>query len=406
MAVYCHNCGNQVSDEAVFCPFCASRLQQTQDAQKNRPVLDKRTIAVAAGALAGLVLLVVVIVSLTSRVYIGKYIADKISPEGCDGYAQVSAQDIVDYDAIISELGRAKYNSIGDEMLDDAIDVSIDKSTQLSNGDQINVEISVDYKYVNSYDFSKKLSGKKTYKRTYTIENLLPAEQMDPFDAIDVVIYDKTQSNYILQFKTDYKRQYGEYTVRVSDEGDLELTDSSGSVLSAVYLEGSASGYSSTGKLTVTADFDEEQLQKIGIVIKEKETKIVPAECNYLGDGNSVSKNDFEALKEKALKTAREHYTDAVYEATYFNFDPAGKGGETLFSSGYYNRVQFLFSYVAYGEKKYVSACFNNVKLLSTGKIYNMDDLECRIGSSYSRAQAFEGDEAKAWTVFYRFTGK
>ena len=219
--MYCHNCGNQVSDEAVFCPFCASRLQQTQDAQKNRPVLDKRTIAVAAGALAGLVLLVVLIVSLTSRVYIGKYIADKISPEGCDGYAQVSAQDIVDYDAIISELGRAKYNSIGDEMLDDAIDVSIDKSTQLSNGDQINVEISVDYKYVNSYDFSKKLSGKKTYKRTYTIENLLPAEQMDPFDAIDVVIYDKTQSNYILQFKTDYKRQYGEYTVRVSDEGDL-----------------------------------------------------------------------------------------------------------------------------------------------------------------------------------------
>lgn len=341
--MYCHNCGNQVSDEAVFCPFCASRLQQTQDTQKNRPVLDKRTIAVAAGALAGLVLLVVVIVSLTSRVYIGKYIADKISPEGCDGYAQVSAQDIVDYDAIISELGRAKYNSIGDEMLD---------------------------------------------------------------DAIDVVIYDKTQSNYILQFKTDYKRQYGEYTVRVSDEGDLELTDSSGSVLSAVYLEGSASGYSSTGKLTVTADFDEEQLQKIGIVIKEKETKIVPAECNYLGDGDSVSKNDFEALKEKALKTAREHYTDAVYEATYFNFDPAGKGGETLFSSGYYNRVQFLFSYVAYGEKKYVSACFNNVKLLSTGKIYNMDDLECRIGSSYSRAQAFEGDEAKAWTVFYRFTGE
>ena len=236
--MFCQNCGNQVPDHVAFCPFCGNEMPVEQEpVRKERPAVNKKVIAVFISVVLVVAAAVIVILTLTSRVFVSKYISDAISPEGYDGYAKVSPEDVVDYEAIINELGRAKYNRLGDDLLEDAIDVSFDKSTLLSNGEEITATITIDYKYINSYDFSKKLSGKKSYEKTYVIENLPSAEQVNPFDAINLVIYDKTEGKCSVQYKNNYQKQYGKYTLRISGENELELVDSLGSVLTTLYVD-------------------------------------------------------------------------------------------------------------------------------------------------------------------------
>lgn len=398
--VFCQNCGNQVPDHVAFCPFCGNEMPVEQEpVRKERPAVNKKVIAVFISVVLVVAAAVIVILTLTSRVFVSKYISDAISPEGYDGYAKVSPEDVVDYEAIINELGRAKYNRLGDDLLEDAIDVSFDKSTLLSNGEEITATITIDYKYINSYDFSKKLSGKKSYEKTYVIENLPSAEQVNPFDAIDLVIYDKTEGKCSVQYKNNYQKQYGKYTLRISGENELELVDSLGSVLTTLYVDFSSDNYISTGKITVSVDVDEKSISEKGIVIPEKQTQLAPVECDYLSDGASVSKNDFDALKAIAVRTVNENYPGASYYATYFSFEEV----EGYFHDTLKNRVHFVFSYNDYGQKRYVSIYFDNVKLLSTGKIYQIDELEAHDGPNYDYIYDLEIGLAENWRVFYRF---
>ena len=215
---------------------------------------SKKTVAIVS-------VLVIIAVGAVLAIYfanstsIEKYIKKELVAHGIDGYGKISESDVFDDDALLVVLGSDYYewlykNSYSDP-LENTIKINIDKKSNLSNGDTVTVRFRINYDRINSFDFNKKLRGRKEIEKTYTVSGLTEPKTVDVFAAVAQV--NDIAGEMYLELHSSYYKEYDGFAV-MFENGKIVLRDPRGNYIAELRLAIQDSEPDNNGKVTVVIE--------------------------------------------------------------------------------------------------------------------------------------------------------
>ena len=340
----------------------------------------RKFIAIISAACVVIISVIAAIISLTGSVSAADYINfDAVEINGYDGYATARANDILDYSLLIENLGSHKYkdNILTDEvflfgeegLLKNCVDIKFDKNSNIKNGDDITISVSINYDRINSYNFDKKLKGKKEYTKKISISNLKKVASIDPFEIVKSVIDDN--GHYRIIYNTEYKKNLGEYTLSYGEgfrEG-LQITNSNDEDISTIKFSISNT---QNDKITLKTSCEETSYADYGIIVTEIEKPFTPLACELLKDGKKIKSEDLITLEEIAKTYVEGSYENLKLEKILFEYADDSFFGET-------NLLTFIYSFdykdMWTGEvsKQYIPVDYGFIKIDSNNNVVNID---------------------------------
>lgn len=285
-----------------------------------------------------------------------------------------------------------------------SVSVDIDsngKSEGLSNGDTITVVITIDKDGINDLSPKKKIIGKRQFTRKIKVSGIKEPIMFNPFLAIATVSYDTTSGvNYTtVEFNKSFSKKLGDYKAvynKDSFEYGITLVDSSDKAVASIGFNTDDSKFESDKVIAVSTSCKKADLQKFGIILEQTSKNIKPETVSYLNSVKQLGKSDFNAIKDRAMKIAKEYYSGAVYKGAYF---ASGK-------TDYYNNALYIvYSYkdTILNETVYATLVFQNLKINSKGKITNLD-VNAYSGYYSSKQSAVESFIKSEWKNTVKIT--
>lgn len=202
----CVNCGKEIADDVVFCPFCGQKQDKVERNEEIQPETTKKgsnfvKIGIAAAVIVLIAIAAVVFVQRTMPVTINLEDYFEITIDGYDGFgtADVSFDDSGFTDDVIAAL--EKKNDVDDEDVDDEEAFAYDLLTkifsawqytltpkeQLSNGDEVVLSFTCNNEDIKEYKIQFKGADIKK-----TVKDLPEITSFDPFEGLQVT-YSGTQ---------------------------------------------------------------------------------------------------------------------------------------------------------------------------------------------------------------------
>ena len=359
----------------------------------------RKLIAIISAVCVVIISVIAAIISLTGSVSVDDYINfDAVEITGYDGYATatVNANEILDYDLLSNELGNYKYkdNLLTDEvflfgeegLLKNCVNIKIDKDSKIKNGDKITISVSINYDRINSYNFDKKLKGKKEYTKKISVSGLEKATTIDPFEIIKSVVND--DGKYRINYNTEYKKSLGEYTLSYVEgyrEG-LEITNSNDEDISTIEFSMSNT---QNDKITLKTSCEETSYADYGIIVSEIEKSFTPLTCELLKDGKRIKNEDLITLEKIAKTYVEGSYENLKLEKILFEYANDPFYGET-------NLLTFIYSFndkdMWTGElsKLYIPVDYGFIKIDSDNNVVNIDSSDFDIRLYQDSIEYFE----------------
>lgn len=183
--MYCENCGNQLSEKALFCEQCGAKVEATEyeSMAQNKKISGfsriceqiksnkrlQKMLACIGGLFVLLIAIICILVNAANTIKLTDYITvEEIS--GINGYATVDYA--FDWDSLyVDVFGEAPLDSDSFEgfaqsiqyeekcsSLRDCIDIKIDGNNAFSNGDTAEIVITVDLSSIGT-KINKKIKG-------------------------------------------------------------------------------------------------------------------------------------------------------------------------------------------------------------------------------------------------------
>ena len=393
----CKRCGNIIAGNEQFCTRCGLPVA-AQPKKSGKKANVKLIVGISSGAAVLIIALIVTFV-LLGRVSADKYISDSISVSGYSGYGTATASSTVDFEGLELALGLSNQYYHSDYSLSDCISYSLSNYNNISNGDVIVATITIDYDMANSLGFKKKLVGKESYTKEYTISGLTELTTIDPFAVITGVLYDKTSGKCSIGYNKNYNETVGAFNVRYYDGGYLQIVNSSGNQLAKLSYTVNSGAYVSTNKVTVSvSNVSGDEFADRGFLLKSTTQEIEPSTCDYLKSDSELSAEAYNTLKNRAIKEFTDDYPGAEYIKSYFGYDAEGDGGGIWDS--YNNQLRFAFKTQEYGETRYRCAVFYDLKLYSDGTIKDIDNLSPTVKSAAATLEEIEENQTSSWQTF------
>lgn len=249
---------------------------------------------------------VIVVINIATSINFSKYIYDDIQVSGYNGYAHISETNIIDIESLIDDLGRTYFEAVSEYVdIEKYFYVDISETNNLENGDIVDVKIVINYKKINSYDFDKKLKGKKEYNLKYEVKGLTEQTAIDPFkviDSVDYKFYDRK-----INYNESYEETIDGFHLFFSDEYDknkLVITDASGEAVASI----SYSVYGTDNENVASVCISEDNVRSLassGIVFTEIIKNFTLREWKDVTSVSEISGENLKFIKESALSIAQ-----------------------------------------------------------------------------------------------------
>lgn len=414
----CPTCNYTFEGEGIICPNCgAYPVQDISDARnhsvvdrKNKPIRNKhinhKRIIPIGIVLCLVCFIAIIIISQAGTISAKKYIIDSPTFSGYDGFAKISDDDVFDYELLELDIGEQKRVAWDTDPFD-YIDIEVDKTDHISNGDVVTATITINYDRFNSFEFDKKLGGKKKYTKKYTAKGLEEPTVIDPFEGAKYVVYDKTSNQCIIKLDDDYGKDFGIFHVSYNDEHIIvSKPDDAPNWIGYKY---NIDDLETNNCVTVSIDCDDDKYGNYGILISPTSKQIEPIISDYLINGNNILKEDYNELISLATHEMKSYSTkpDLKFIKAYFSSDRLSDGSYA--DTGCFNQICCLFSYNFYGRTRYAHVDFNDVKQLSTGVLFDPYENISTKGVGHVRyanivedsVEDFEATKKAAWITSY-----
>ncbi len=228
--MFCKNCGEQIPDNARFCPKCGASAADVQTytgaeepGKPEKKKLPKFLIPLIVVVAAAAVIVSLFGVRASNTINLNQYL--EVTVDGFDGYATVNAS--INYDAIEDKYGDKvdvswPYNSLSD-LIWDSTYFDVEPVSGLSNGDEVTVTLLADTKMFKEYiNKNMRISASS---QTFTVADLPEAETFDAFDEEFLEIDFRGASPYIEAsvVSTGNPTDYLHYTI--TPDKDLAIGD-------------------------------------------------------------------------------------------------------------------------------------------------------------------------------------
>lgn len=406
----CKKCGNIIDDTAQFCTKCGYVVIESNNKSKQNKSINYKKIVPVVTLLCLVAVIGIIIASQAGKVSAKKYIINSPIFSGYNGFAKISDYDVFDYELLESDIGEQKRVSWDSDPID-YIDIEIDKTDHISNGDVVTATITINYDRFNSFEFDKEISGKKKYTKKYTVRGLEEPTVIDPFEGIKNVIFDKTSNQCIIKLDSDYNKDFNTFYVHCNDKSlIISKPDEFSDWVSYKY---NVDDLETDNQITISIDCEDDKYGSDGILISPTSKQIEPITCDYLINGNDILKEDYDELINLATHEMESYSTkpDLKFIKMYFSSDRLSDGS---YATDCFNQICCLFSYNFYGNTRYAHVDFNDVKLLSTGLLfdpYENIDIKGVGHRRYSNiieasVKEFEATKKDAWITSYELNIK
>lgn len=424
--MYCNHCGKENPDGTKVCTSCGLEIQRTEDAvippqaavksgadmgaigEKIKNIdtdgikskiseiaskidtgkIDKKKIAlfggIGAGALAVLVVTIVIVSSAASKISIRKYIADDLMYTGINGYGSVDESvDVIDWEALQNDIVKKKmkqsdfndyyYYSSSDIRDYVNIECTSENNGMLSNGDRVIYTVTVNNDGIkeNPY-FGKKISGGDAQEFKFEVEGLEEGTAINVFDAIEYVTYDTTRyDNLSVKLRDGYAVQYEKDGINVKVEDNCIRVYGDYFQSFSVYVNNVSDNFdenSTTIRYAINSEPD--AYKEYGIVFTPTEAELPLQTVSYVKD-NTFSADDLAVLTQK-VKNARANEwknMESTLNCAKLYYDSAS-GVSTL-------------AYFFKGKDGYNVAYYRYLTQTSDGRICNLDEVEPRVESFF-----------------------
>lgn len=418
--------------------YAQPRPQPAAYAPAPKKPVNKKLIGIIAGAVAAFFIVsiaVIIAVVNGSKVSINDYIADEISFSGLNGYATADYSQVVDFYGLELALRDAEaldyenmteeelyeafydefYNSYYDSSnITDFVDVECmtENNGSLSNGDEVEIRITVNKEAINNYKaYGKKINSKETITKKYKVSGLADPIVIDVLagiESVDVVETASSSYNGITKrtsFEFVIKDEYAEG--KVVGDYKVVITYSYGSVNYAVYTA-LDNEYLFNGRIMDAYDDDSEfdtasatvacQLVQngdptyYGFVCEPSSAEITARKrSNIIRSADDISDESFNLLKNKAVTYAREELGEE------FTLDSAFIGYASSGSRAGYNGVSFLFT----NGEVYRNVYYEKLSVYSDGTVYGAEEASPYSSwSSYQSIADFKEGFEEGYTFY------
>lgn len=314
---FCGNCGTVLKDDDVFCPNCGTNVvnmnhsnhidssdvvnvnaQTTVNEEKNNKKTGNKKngkklvvgLAAAAVVMTGTIAGILIVKNLPKKVPLNECIKVEVLGYDTMGSATVS----IDEEELLEYIAKAKGEELKKKgsksrqrQLEDweyseileLIEVSAEKESDLSNGEEIEIEISFDNEEAKEYGI--KFTG-DTY--IYKVKGLDEIMEIDPFEELEV------------QFKGTAPYAYLEYYY----QGNLTYTGN--------FAPEKRDGFNLGDTVTIQFDGEDALLQqgyKATVTSKEYACENVD---RYLNNTEELNENQFDKMKKDATDSIEAYF--------------------------------------------------------------------------------------------------
>lgn len=325
----CPECNKRVEGDLKFCPHCGMDLQNVPDDAQDKGMshgfLSKRkNVGIVLATLVTVIVGIFLFVNRTRTINLDDYVTVEFS--GYDGVGEANAvfnyeqfntdleemfgerEEKKDIEDISSKKDLEEFFNGKKDVYSEArseIDYTLDKEEGLFNGDKVNVT----FKY-NNENLKKYHLKFESDKKEFTVENLNPVEEVDPFENVKLSI--SGASPFI---SVEAESDYGWYTCEPSS--NLKKGDKVTVTIDGYNEEDTRSvGYvytSTTKEYTIGEDVDA-YVEKVED-IPDDEMKKLKIEANayiqlYFDDYYDGSSKTSELKEEGALVMMLDEYKD------------------------------------------------------------------------------------------------
>ncbi len=382
-----------------------------QNTSAKKPATKKSKIikAVIISGVSAFVAFVIAVVSIiaivvsASRVTIDDYITGECVFSGVNGYGSINFEDVIDYEALDKELkGEYKGSDKGtiwgysDEYAEylctsstDYIEVIYPENNgKLSNGDEVEIVITVDVKGIKGNKvFKKSVSGGEKHTIKYTVEGLSEGTVIDIFDAVESFTIDTTSNNSTsIALKESYIKDYGNgVSVRVEDNKIKVYGDDFYSFIVNVKLA-TDNIHTDTEKVKLVIGCEQDEHVEKGIIISTAEKEIDATVISWITDG-VFNADDLKVLKAKADSVASEEFDIKKFkhsETNFYYYEGGWSGISTMLNFSYSD-----------GKTTYV-LWFDDLKKDDNGNVYCVDSqkISYKINWVNGKIAAYDSVEA------------
>ncbi len=332
---------------------------------------------------------VATVATLDNTVEIDDYFPKTIYCEGYDGYGAFPGLDnVVNVEELEKKLcGNAineyySYCESENTSIEDYIDIDLNllQDGELSNGDVVEIEVTVDYDAINSMEgIEKELKGDNTFIIKSTIKGLKEITKIDLLSIISSIGIDTTKSTFpfIIEFaEPNYEKDFGvcKLTWQEQEYDDMwcaiEYIDADGEKKEesfTVRFNGPyGNEYVAGDKITVTVDgLGDGDFHEFGFVFGTMEKDVEPDRVfASLKDGN-ISDESYRILKQRANEIAQRDIAGGVtFEGSFVAVDTA-----------YNDRSNLVFAYENNTTGLYYAYQYNGLLIDQNDNILNPDDL-------------------------------
>lgn len=332
---------------------------------------------------------VATVATMNNDVEIDDYFSKTIYCEGYDGYgAFPELNTLVDIDELEKKLcGKSideyySYCESENTSIEDYIDIDLNllQDGELSNGDVIEVEVSVDYDAINSMEgIEKELKGETVYTFNCTVQGLKELVKIDLLSIISSIGIDTTKSMFpfIIEFaEPNYEKDFGVCKLTWQEqESDymwclIEYIDADGEKKEDSFTIGFngpyGNAYVAGDKITVTVDgLGDGDFHDSGFIIENMVKEAEPDRVfTTLKDGN-ISDESYQILKNRADEVAQLNIAGGVTFA----------GSFVSVDSAYNNRSTLVFAYKNNTTGLYYAYQYGGLLIDQNDNILNPDNL-------------------------------
>lgn len=316
---------------------------------------------------------VATVATMDNDVEIDDYVQKTIYCEGYDGYGAFPDLDnVVNVAELEKKLcGKSideyySYCESANTSIEDYIDIDLNflQDGELSNGDVVEIEVTVDYDAINSMEgIEKELKGDNTFIIKSTIKGLKEITKIDLLSIISSIGIDTTKSAFpfIIEFaEPNREKDFGVCKLTWQEqECDymwclMEYIDAEGNKKEESFTIGFngpyGNAYVAGDKITVTVDgLGDGDFHDSGFIIENMVKEAEPDRVfTTLKDGN-ISDESYQILKNRADKVAQFNIAGGVtFAGSFVSVDSAYNNRSTLVFA-YKNNTTGLYYAYQYG---------------------------------------------------------
>lgn len=367
-------------------------------------------VAAAALAITGAVAGAVTAINAKNTVKAEEYLPKTVYCEGYDGYGALNTEkDLINVEELEKALcGKTiddykRYCKRKEKSMLNYIEIKPDMKNDghLSNGDQIEIEITINYDKINSMEgVSKKLKGEESYNVTCTVEGLKPVEKIDIFSTISSVgintyttllnsnayplMIEFDDNNGVLDFNSckitrngDIEYDYVKYTIEFTNEnGEKEERD-----FLTIFESPSGGEYIPGDPVSVRLSIETDEFIEYGIVFTEKEKALnVDTIYSQMKDTN-ISDESFNILKDRADRKSQADFPGALeYCKAVLAYDEGGAS-------------YLAFIYKSKETNAYYSYEYYDLVMDQNGNVLDVNDATPELYVEFMYGAAFNSEE-------------